>query len=71
MELISLENDICFLSVNKPLWSIQTELEWDQEWEWELNQYYVDPFTLQWELELTHIEIYCTRHHKFPCKVTM
>ena len=47
------------------LWSTQTEIDP------ELNQYYVDPFTLQWELELMHIEIYCTRHHKFPCEVTM
>ena len=37
----------------------------------ELNQYDANSFTLQLELELTHIEIYCTRHHKFPCKVTM
>ena len=49
--------------------SIQTELERDRERERELNQYYADPFTL--ELEHTHIEIYHTRHHKFPCKFTM
>ena len=53
------------------LGSIQTELERDREWEQELNQYCADPFTLQWELEPMYIEIYCTRHHKFPCKVTV
>ena len=58
-------------TISFSLWSIQTELERDWEWERELNQYYVDPFTVQWELELMHIEIYCTGHHKFPFKVTM
>ena len=54
-----------FISKIKNLWSIKTELEQDREQELELNQYYANPFTLQWEP--TH----CTSHHKFSCKVTM
>ena len=42
-------------------WSIQTQLEHDRDQDWELNQYYANPLTLQWESdwdqELTHIEI--------------